>query len=128
MNNVILIGEPACLADINSLISEWVQQHYGGLGVSLLPEYAWRRRSTLEWTWQGLIGPDRPPITVGLIGRLWRNIKMRFSRTRRLRQRVEPNLGGHEGRRLPVSKAVKRNCRGSLEAQSADSQCGDDDD
>jgi hypothetical protein len=121
----ILINEPTFAADINSLIAEWVQQHYGSLEASLLPEY---RRSTIKWTWQGLTGPDRPRIGVGLIGRLWRSIRMRFSRARRLRQHVEPYLGGHDGIRLPVSQAVKRNCRGSLEAQSADSQSDGDDD
>jgi hypothetical protein len=122
--NVTLVDEPTYAASFDCYSTSWVQQHCGSLWVSLLPECS---RSTIKWTWQGLTGPDRPRIGLGLIERLWRSIRMRFSRARRLRQHVELYLGGQDGRMLPVSQAVKGNCRGSLEAQSADSQSDDDD-
>jgi len=134
MESVFLVDEPICVADINSYITSWVQEQLGSLGPSLLPEYAVDRRSTMKWTWQALTGPDRPRASawvdnvVGLIRDYWRIMRMRFSRTRRLKQHVEHYLDGHDGRRLHVPQAIKRNCRMAHEAQSADSQSGDDDD
>jgi hypothetical protein len=125
--NVTLIDEPTYVASLDCYIASWVQHPFGRLEAPLPPGYAMDNWPTIKWTWQGLTGPDRPRIGLGLIQRLWRSIRMRFSRARRLRQHVELYLGGQDGRRLSVSQAVKGNCRGSLEAQSADSQSGDDD-
>jgi len=134
MKDVTLIDEPTCVADIDSLIAEWVRQHYGSLGASLLPEYARNRRSIIKWTWLDLPGPDRPwdsasvDNRVGLIGFLRRIIGKRFSRTKRLRQSVERCLGDHDGRRLPVPLAIRGNCRKVHEAQTTAGESGGDDD
>jgi hypothetical protein len=132
-DKVTLNDEPTCVADIDSLIAKWVQQDFGSLGASLLPEYARDRRSTIKWTWQVLPGPDRPMDSasvekrVGLIGYL-RGIVLRFFRTRRLRQRMERPLGGHDGRRQPAPLAIRGNCRKVHEAQTTAGESGGDDD
>lgn len=131
---IVLIDGPTYAADVGGLIAEWVQQHYGSLGVSLLPEYARDRRSTRKWTWTILPGPDRPRDSasvekrVGLIGFLRSIIGKRFSRTIRLRQGVERSLGGHDGRRLPFPPAIRGNCRKVHETQTTAGESGGDDD
>ena len=132
--DVILIDGPTCVADISSLIAEWVQQHYGGLEASLPPAYAMDKWSTIVWTGQIIAGPDRPRDSVlddkrfGLFRHWWRSIRTWFFRTKRLRQGEERCLCAHDGRRLPAPQTIKRNCRKAHEARTTDGDSGGDDD
>lgn len=129
---VPFINELTCVPDIDSLTTEWVQLHCGSSRASLLPWYVWNRPSTTTGSWQIFLGRNPASASVdkrvGLFRYFWEIIRMRFSRTRRRVPRAERNLGGYDGRRLPVSQAIRRDCRRCQEAQSADSQSGDDDD
>ena len=132
--SVILIDEPTCVADIDSLIAEWVQKPFGGLEASLPPGYAIDKWSTIVWPGQIITGPDRPRVSVlgdkrfALFRYLWRSIRTWFFRTRHLRQGEERCLCAHNSRRLPLPQAIRRSNRMAHEAQTTSGDSGGDDD
>lgn len=134
MGNVVLLDELTYMAVIDSFVDDWIQHDFGGLGANSILEHARDRKHNIKWNWRDLTGLDRSRDSAlvnrsaGLIGYLRSIIRMRFSRTRCLRKRVERYLGRHDDRRLPVSQPIRRNCRMAHEVHSADSQNGDDDD
>lgn len=109
-----LIDEPTYVADIDSLIAEWVQQQYGILEQAILSESAVDKRPVVKRIWEALNDPDRSNDSasvdhrVDLIRYLEKLLKKQFSNTADGRHHLERFLEGHDGRRLPVAKAIKR--------------------
>jgi hypothetical protein len=131
---VTYIDEPTYVANIEGYMAGWVQQQFGSLETSIPRGYAKDKRSTIKCIWPVHTGPDRRRDLasvdhgVGLIGYLRRIIRNWISRTRRLRQRMEPCLGSIDGRRLPLPKAIRRSDRVAHEAQTTSGDSGGDDD
>jgi hypothetical protein len=113
-----------CVAGIDSHIAARVQLHYDNLGTSLPQGYAKDYRSTIDRTRDSALGHQR----FGLFGHLWRIIKTWFFTTMRLRQGEERRMCAHDCRRLSAPQAIRRDCRKSHAARSANSQSSDDDD
>lgn len=119
MNNqgsvFVLIDEPTYVADIDSFIAGWVQQHFSSAGEPSLPEVTGDKRSTVKRIWEVLNDPDRPTDSASVDRRLnWLRylgtlLKMdQITSTADLRHQIERYLAGYDGRRLPVAKAIKR--------------------
>ena len=110
-----LIDEPTYVADIDSFIAGWVQQHFGSAGEPSLSEVTGDKRSTVKRIWEALNDPDRPTDSASVDRRLnWLRylgtlLKMEsIPSTADLRNHLERYLSGYDGRRLPVAKAIKR--------------------
>ncbi len=110
-----LIDEPTYVADIDSFIAGWVQQHFGRAGEPSLFEVTGDKRSTVKRIWEALNDPDRSTDSASVDRRLnWLRylgtlLKMeKISSTADLRHHLERYLAGYDSRRLPVAKAIKR--------------------
>ena len=104
-------------------------------GICPLPHLCSRRKwHANAWNGQALASPDRPrnPASASrmekLFGYLCRIVGMWVSSMRHLRQGEEQCICAFHARRLSAPLTIRRDCRKSQVAQSADSQSGDDDD
>lgn len=109
-----LIDEPTYVADIDSLIANWVHHHHGSPEQSSLSESATDDRPTVKRIWEALNYPDRPNDSASVDQRIqWiryleKLLKKQISNTADLRQHLGRYLAGYDGRRLPVGKALKK--------------------
>ena len=108
------IDEPTCVADTESPATGQVLPLTGILGTLIPPEVAKDKKATVKWIWRAISDPERACDSasvdrrLSLIGHLEDLMRTGFSCTADLRQKVERFLDGHDGRRLPVGKAIKR--------------------
>jgi hypothetical protein len=128
-----IFNEPACMAVIDSLITERVQQPYDRFGEGLLLEPFVDKWSIWTWAGQVRIDHERPRRSFqdGHRVRLIEYLKKRlmpseFADTTDLKQRMESYLG--DGRRLPLPQAIRRSDRIGHESQKTSGENGGDDD
>lgn len=103
------------MADIDSLIADWVQQHFGSPVESVLSGSAVDTRPTVKLIWEALNDSDRPCDSASVDRRIsWirylgelLNIGQ-ITSTADLRYHIDRHLAGYDGRRLPDAKAIKR--------------------
>jgi hypothetical protein len=109
-----LIDEPAYELDNGSFTARRVQTQGGVLGALPIPLDAMDKKATVKWIWKVLTDPDRPcdsasvDYRVELIRCLEKLIRTEFASTRDLKQHVERFLAGPDGRRMPISQAIRR--------------------
>ena len=109
-----LIGEPTYIVDIDRFIANWVHQCHERPGLRLPPGDAADKKAVVKWAWRVLNDPNRScdsasvDYRVGLIRYLEKLMRTEFVSTKDLRQHVERYFDGHDGRRLPISEAIKR--------------------
>ena len=110
-----LISEPTYVADIDGLIADWVQQHYGSPVESVLSGSAVDTRPAVKLIWEALNDPDRPGDSTSVDRRIsWIRYLGKLlnfdqiSSTADLRYRIDRHLTGYDGRQLPDAKAIKR--------------------
>jgi DNA-binding transcriptional regulator YiaG len=109
-----LIDEPAYELDNGSFTARRVQTQRGVLGALPIPLDAMDKKATVKWIWKVLTDPDRPcdstsvDYRVELIRYLENLMRTEFASTKDLRQHVERYLDGHDGRRMPISQAIRR--------------------
>lgn len=109
-----LIDEPAHEADIGSFTAGPVQEQGGILGASPIPLDAMDKKATVKRIWQVLTDPDRPwdsaslEQRVEMIRHLENLLRTEFASTRDLKLHAERLLAGPDGRRMPISRAIRR--------------------
>jgi hypothetical protein len=135
MFTTVIFDEPACMAVIDSLITERVQQSYDRFGEGLLPEPFVDRWPVWMWAGQVLINPERPRHSFqdGHRVRLIEYLKIKlmpskFITTTNPRQSMESYLGPHAAIRLPLPQVIRRSNRMAHEVQTTSSENGGDDD
>lgn len=98
----------------NGLSARRVHPLSGILETLIPPEVAKDKQATAKWIWRVISDPDRACDSASvdrrltLIGHLEDIMRTGFSNTADLRQHLDRFLNGHDGRRLPVGKAIKR--------------------
>jgi len=98
----------------NSLTAGPVQEQGSILGASPPPPDDMDKRSIVKRIWQILTDPERPwdeawvDLRVRLIQFLEKRLRKDFASTRDLKQHVERFVAGHDGRRMPISQAIRR--------------------
>jgi len=84
------------------------------LGASPLPLDAKNKKATVKWIWQVLTDPERPwdaasvDHRVRLIQLLEKLLRKDFTSTRELKLHVERLVASPDGRRMPISQALRR--------------------
>jgi DNA-binding XRE family transcriptional regulator len=108
------IDGPAHEARNDSSTAGRVQKQGGILGGPPLPKDAIDKRATVKWIWQALTDPERPwdtasvDLRIRLIQFLEKLLRKDFTNIPDLKLHVERFLEGLDGRRMPVSQAIKR--------------------
>ena len=111
-NVVTLIDEPTYVADIDSLIANWVHQHHDRPEQSGQPESSYDKKASVRRIWEVLNDPDRPCDHISVDNRveMIRYLERLFRTEIRNKAQLEELVTGFlgDGRCLPATQAVKR--------------------